>query len=300
MPKDITIQSMTGYGRGVAEGQRFAIGIELKTVNGRFLDLKTKLPRNLTFLEPKIREELIKHLHRGVVEVFVSLQILDGSAITTVDRVQAAYYVSLLEEISQEMRIPNGITAAALLKIPGVIADDQKFSDDARKELLKLIKESLSEAITQLTTMRSDEGKRLWVVLDRELKNVKENLNWIYKHREDINESYFKKLSLRLGEWMNKSNIQLDEQRLHHEIAFYLDRSDITEELDRLASHIKQFENSLVGKGSVGKRLDFLIQELGREVNTIGSKCDDARISSHVVEMKMALEKIREQVQNLE
>lgn len=198
--------------------------------------------------------------------------------------------------------MPSGLNGISLLKLPGVVISDVAPSEQAEKELSRLILEALHEAIEALLSMRHSEGDKLRKVIRRELE-MRLHSEKVGKHREDLNERYYNKLQTRLKDWLDKSSSALDETRIFQEVAFYIDRSDIAEELDRLHSHLKQCEDALDspdGK-SVGRTFpDFLAQELGREVNTIGSKSDQAVITNHVVEIKVALERVREQVQNIE
>lgn len=293
---------MTGFGRGSAGGEKFRATLELRSVNGRFLEIRAKLPRTLTFLEASIREALEKSLSRGVIDVSLTVQALEPSLVAQFDGRLAKAYSERAELISRELGISTGVTALALLKLPGVMGAETPGMFEDEPEIPKVVKRALEEALASLVEMRKREGEKLARVLQRELAEVKTHQSWIAKHREEINDRYAGKLRARIKEWTEKSQAGLDEGRMYQEVAYYLDRSDVTEELDRLGSHLKQCEEILLSPTakSVGKRLEFLAQEMGREVNTIGAKSDQAQVTNHVVEMKLTLEKIREQVQNLE
>ena len=300
--KSAEIFSMTGFGRGSAVGQKFRVTAELRSVNGRFLEIRAKLPRTLSFLEPALREALEKRLNRGVIDLSLSVQALEPSLTAQFDGALARAYSERAAAIADELEISSGLTALALLKLPGVMGAENPCLFENEPEIPKIAKAALEEALENLVEMRRKEGEKLTKVLQRELAEVKSHRDWIHKHREEINDRYARKLQSRLKDWMEKSQAAVDEGRLYQEVAYYLDRSDVTEEIDRLGSHLKQCEEIFHGPThkSVGKRLEFLSQELGREVNTIGSKSDQSAVTNHVVEMKLTLEKIREQVQNLE
>jgi uncharacterized protein (TIGR00255 family) len=296
---------MTGFGRGSASGQRHRVTVELRSVNGRFLEVRSRLPRSLVFLEPELKELLEGSLRRGVVELVVTVHSQGSELAAHFDERQAKGYARMTEKLAEDLGLSSGLTALALLKLPGVMAAEPVEDLEKDGEIGKLARKALQEALELLLDMRRQEGEKLGKFLQRELAEVKSHQEWIHKHREELNQRYSRKIQARLKEFLGgaeQGGARLDEGRLYQEVAFYLERGDVTEELDRLASHLKQCEDALsleAGK-SLGKRLEFLAQELGREVNTIGAKSDQAQVTSHVVEMKLTLEKIREQVQNLE
>jgi uncharacterized protein (TIGR00255 family) len=301
--KDMDLYSMTGFGRGSANGRRFRVTVELRSVNSRFLELRLKLPRPLASLEAELRMRLEKALKRGMVDLNASVQPLDSSLSVSIDETVAEAYARGAEKLAGEFDVPNGLTAIALLRLPGVVAaGDSTFEKSDEEEVAESLREAVDQALTALVAMRKSEGGRLGKVVQRELAEVKSHKEKVRRQREDLNERQRARIEKRVSEWLGKGRSNLDETRLYQEIAYYLDRSDVTEELDRLASHLKQCEEVLQDPGpkSAGKRLEFLVQELGREVNTIGAKSDQVQLTNHVLEMKLTLEKIREQVQNLE
>lgn len=292
---------MTGYGRGSVSNEKVRATVELRSVNGRFLEIRAKLPRSLLFLEPDLRAMLEKKLRRGVVDFTVTIHPAEPSQSVHIERDVATAYVKQAERLAKDHDISSGLSALALLRLPGVaVTDDATAALGA--EASDAVKQALDQALSALIDMRRSEGEKLERVLMRELMEIKGHKEWIRKHREDLNERHYKRLEARISQWVEKSRGVLEETRLYQEVAFYLDRADVTEELDRLASHLKQCEEALqyAGAKSVGKRLEFLTQEIAREVNTIGAKSDLVEITNHVVEMKLTLEKVREQVQNLE
>jgi uncharacterized protein (TIGR00255 family) len=293
---------MTGFGRGARAGKKFRATVELRSVNGRFLEVRAKIPRALAFLEPSLRERLERRISRGVVDLTLTVQALEPSTTAHFDEKLARSYAEKATAFARDFGLTHGLTALALLKLPGVMSEDFASMEED-KEVPDIVGEALDEALENLINMRRSEGEKLARVLQREIDELASQRDWIQKHRGELNEKHGKRLQARVAEWMGKNGrSQIDESRLYQEVAYYLDRADVTEELDRLSSHLKQCEDTLYGTGSksVGKRLEFLAQELGREVNTIGAKSDQAQMTARVVEMKLTLEKIREQVQNLE
>lgn len=302
MSKVSSIVSMTGFGRGAKAGKKFRATVELRSVNGRFLEIRAKIPRPLAFLEASLREKLEKRVSRGVVDMTLTVQALEPSAATHFDEKLARSYAEKATIFARDFGLSHGLTALALLKLPGVMSEEAVTLEN-EKDLPAIVNDALDEALENLVGMRCSEGEKLGKVLQREIDELVSHREWIQKHRGELNERHGKKLQARVSEWMEKSGrSQLDESRLYQEVAYYLDRSDVTEELDRLSSHLKQCEDTLYGATakSAGKRMEFLAQEMGREVNTIGAKSDQAQVTARVVEMKLTLEKIREQVQNLE
>lgn len=300
-PIESSLHSMTGYGRGSVSSEKVRATVELRSVNGRFLEIRAKLPRSLLFLEPDLRAMLEKKLRRGVVDFTVTIHPVEPALSVHIAEDVATAYVQQAERLAEDHEISSGITALSLLRLPGVaVTDDPSAVFGA--EAGDVVKQALDQALSALIEMRKSEGEKLERVLLRELMEIKGHKEWIRKHREDLNERHYKRLEARISQWVEKSRGVLEETRLYQEVAFYLDRADVTEELDRLASHLKQCEEALsyAGAKSVGKRLEFLSQEIAREVNTIGAKSDLVEITNHVVEMKLTLEKVREQVQNLE
>jgi uncharacterized protein (TIGR00255 family) len=235
------------------------------------------------------------------VDASITLLPIEGATHASVEMKLAEDFAARAEKLAKKLSIPSGLDAITLLRLPGVIAPEDFSQLDSDAEMSRLVKDATQAALGAMMQMRHKEGEKLEKVLRRELAEIHKHRDWVYKHREELNEKYLKKVQTRLKEWEGKMHAKLDEARIHQEVAFYLDRSDVTEELDRLGSHLQQCEQIFAGSsGSVGKRLDFLAQELGREINTIGSKNDQLQVTEHIVEMKLALERIREQVQNLE
>lgn len=302
MPQKSVLISMTGYGRGSASGKKFRASVEVRSVNGRFLEIRSKLPRHLSFLDPIVRQELEQSITRGVVDFVLQLVPVDPSHAIPFDLSLAQAYLEKSKLLAKQWGIQDGLTSLDVLKLPGVLGGENTANYESEKEIPELVKDSLRQALVGLQEMRRAEGEKLKKSLQRELVDFQEHLDWILKNRDDLNERYADKIRSRIKEWSKKNTLEVDESRFLQEVTFYLDRSDVTEELDRLDSHMKQVNDALsgLGKRSPGKRLEFLAQEMGREVNTIGAKSDHSDLSQRVVEMKLILEKLREQVQNLE
>lgn len=300
--KTSALHSMTGYGRGSASGDRYRISVEIRSVNGRFFDFRAKLPRSILFLEPRLREECNKRIRRGVVDLVVNLHPLEPAAHSVVDVDLAKVFAKEVLALAKDLELPEGLTATSLLRLPGVLSEPEPECLENDGEVTALGLQAVQEAVRGLLEMRKREGERLGKALHRELEELRVHGEWIRRHREQMNKRYFEKLEAKAKEWKSRGHDEVDGTRLQQELLFYLDRSDVTEELDRLESHLNQCDQAIrVGDGgTVGKRLDFLAQELGREVNTIGSKNDHAEVTKRVVEMKLALERLREQAQNLE
>lgn len=293
--------SMTGYGRGSASGKHYRVVAEIRSVNSRFLEIRAKLPRALIALESVVRELLSAKIKRGGVDVSITLLPIEGASKASVELELAEEFSVFAEKLAKKLSIPSGLDALNLLRLPGVIAPEDFSELDTDTEMNRLVKDATEAALSSLLQMRHKEGEKLEKVLRREFAEIHKHRDWVYKHREEINKKYLKKVQTRMNEWEGKMHVKLEDSRIYQEVAFYLDRSDVTEELDRLGSHLQQCEQVFAGSsGSVGKRLDFLAQEIGREINTIGSKNDQLQVTEHIVEMKLALERIREQVQNLE
>ncbi|MBX7144423.1 MAG: YicC family protein [Oligoflexia bacterium] len=292
--------SMTGFGAGKASANNVTVEVELKTVNGRFFDFVARLPRIYNAFEQEMRELLATSIERGRVEFSVSRTVAaDGRARVVCDqalvRSYLAAYRSGLSVVPAASRPSESECLRDILSRAEVIHQEEEALELAQER--KLLVRASEQALQQVLTMRASEGKRL--VLDIEDRQGK-----IARLRGKIGQlvsGQSERTRLRLEERVSKllATVQLDQSRLLTEVALLAERADVSEELVRIDSHLKQFSTE-IKKPSVGRRLDFLLQEFGREFNTVGSKVQDAQIQSLVVEAKAELEKIREQVQNLE
>lgn len=290
-------RSMTGFGRSEYTSPARVITVEIKSVNHRYSEILIRMPRQYSLLEEQIKRNILKQVFRGRVEVYIKVENTQISP----DRVQVdkelavAYYRAMKElAMATGLAIDAGITD--LSGLPGVMSLQEK--DENLEEIMAEFAPAVSEALTAMLEMREIEGKKLALDLRERLSLLMMYRDRIEIKSPEVTASYQEKLRNRLRDMLE--NEQIDETRFTMEIALFADRSNIDEELVRLKSHFDQFINILQEKGAFGRKLDFLIQEINREVNTIGSKANDLEITKIIVEMKSELEKVREQVQNIE
>ena len=290
------IKSMTGYGRGSYENDGRIYTVEIKTINHRYNDVSVRLPRYLNFLEDNIRKYISKTINRGKIEVYVSLENMsDKGRNIKIDRVLAGTYINELRNLSSEYSIPDDITVMSLARMSDIIV----VENDTQEELYwQELQEAMSIAIKNIDEARSIEGKRLADDIEVRLNKISEYVDIVERSSEKLLEEYKIKLKNRINE-LGANNI-VDENRIGIEIVLFADKSSICEEVTRLKSHIESFKNMLKSEGPIGKKIDFLIQEMNRETNTIGSKANSIGITNYVIEMKNEIENIREQVQNIE
>ncbi len=293
----MTIQSMTGFGRGEEQAGGRVWTAEIRCVNHRFLDLKIKLPRGYGELEDRIRQKVMGHHHRGRVDLNLTVNG-DFSDLMKV-RVNvdlARTYQHALTKIGKELGVDETLNLDMLASYPDVLVREQESEDlDA---VWQVVDKALTDALAQCEAMRNGEGMSLQTdlssrlqVFEKTVSKVEAMVPVLLKQRQEVLKERLEKL---LG------SVQLDPMRLSQEVAILADKTDVTEELVRLRSHIEQFRKFLEEDGAVGRKLDFLIQEFLREVNTLASKISDANIAHLSVELKGELEKMREQVQNIE
>ena len=294
------IHSMTGFGRARCESGGGGLGVGVRSVNRRHLDLRVRLPRVLADHEAEIKQRVEGLLSRGKVDVTVGLT--PGTATTSVeiDEGVAERYVRASERLRERHGLGAGLDAAALLALPGVVRTVETEIDADR--LMGPLADAVDEATRALLAMRAAEGESLSIELEGRLDRVEALAESFEARAQEVVAVARQRLRKR-AEQIEREVGLLDEARLHQEIVIAADRLDITEELVRLKSHVAQFRETLRSAGvghPVGRRLDFLLQELGREANTVGSKASDAPLAQDVVELKTELERIREQVQNVE
>lgn len=292
------IKSMTGYGRAKKEIGGRDILVEIKSVNNRYLDCTVKLPRLFGFLEEKIKSFLsAKGISRGKVEVFVSIDILEEIGISVeLDRAYAESYIAALRRLSEEFGLPNDISVMSVAANRDIFTV-RKAGDDMDREWANVLP-VLEEATDAFIASRLREGENMKADILAKKARVEELAKEIAPlSREDIQNQYAK-LEARIKNLLG--DVAVDESRLITECAVFADKVAIDEELVRLASHFEAFDNILLSDEPVGRKLDFLLQEINRETNTIGSKACDVNIAKLVVEIKSELEKIREQIQNIE
>jgi len=291
------MRSMTGYGRGDADHGGTKFSVELNSVNRKQSDIVINLPRDLAALEPRIRQAINEKISRGRMNVVVGLhQGANGAAALALDTALARSYHDAMLTLQKELSAPGEITIGTILQAPGVMRSPEQ-SIDADKAW-PAVERALTTALSELVKMREREGKHLAKDLIHRLKVLRQEIKGIRALYPDV----VKKYRSALMERIQKAGLDLpvQDERLLKEVTIFADRSDISEELTRLESHLAQFAHHLRKNEPVGRTLEFITQEIFRELNTLGAKSNDAGISRHVVACKSELEKIREQIQNLE
>jgi uncharacterized protein (TIGR00255 family) len=292
------LASMTGFGSGRAQSPHGSISVEVRSVNHRFREVKCRLPRELAGLEPRIQARVAEHVDRGALDVAVRVQgMAGGRRRVSVDHAYAGQVVGALRELKARHHLAGAIDLDAVLGVEGVLlVDEQPLEAEALAETLDA---ALTEALQALVAMRREEGRALERDLTGRLEAMAASVEEIAGEADRLVEAYRERLEGRLERLLGDRT--LDAGRLEAEVALLADRADVSEELTRLRSHIEQSHALVTDENpAVGRRLGFLLQEMNREVNTIGSKSQSLGISSRVVEMKAELERMREQVQNVE
>lgn len=290
--------SMTGFGRGEFKNDNYHFLVECKTINHKYCDINVRLPRKISFLEDKIRNYVKNFVKRGRVDLYIKLDLIGSEDVNLkFDDKLAAQYVSILNEIKDKFNLQDDISVMSVAKFPDIVKCEEKEEDE---ELYwGMLKEALDTALGKLTQMRKAEGEKLAQDTLERCDILKNLLDQVEKYSDTIVDEYKEKLNTRINEILDNPSI-IDENRLAQEVAIFADKSSITEEIVRFRSHIEQLKNTVVKNDSIGRKIDFLIQEMNREVNTTGSKSSNINITNLVVEIKSELEKIREQIQNIE
>lgn len=289
---------MTGFGRGAVVEDGFAVTVELKTVNNRFLDVSLRLASEMQQLESTIKRLIANRLSRGRVDV--SLQFDRAEEITyELNRPLITGFLAAMKDMRQEFSLAGEPDLNVIARLPNVlIARKDELSDQS----VIAVETAVAAALDDLEKMRGNEGEMLANELEFRLAEIEKRLTPIESEAGNVSEEYRQRLTKRIGEMLAKSDsqIEIDQSRLAQEVAYLADRSDISEEIARLRSHIEQFRGIMKEEKEVGKRLDFLTQELNREANTIASKTGNLVVKEHALAIKSEIEKIREQVQNVE
>ena len=291
------IKSMTGYGRSEKVTPTAKCTVEIKSVNHRYLDLSIKLPRKLNMFEAEIRDVLKDYIQRGKVDVYVSFEDYSKESVNIKYNSEiAAEYVKYFNQMSQEFDIDNDIRVSTLARMPEVlVSEDENINEE---EIWKLVKDALIEASDAFVVTRIKEGENLKNDLIEKLDSMSTNVAFIEERYPKIIEDYKARLTSKINEVLEDK--QIDESRILTEVCIYSDKVCVDEEMVRLKSHIDAVKEALTGGGAVGKRLDFLAQELNREANTTLSKSTDIEIANVAITIKTEIEKIREQIQNIE
>ncbi len=291
------IKSMTGYGRGENSTEDRKFTVEIKSVNHRYNDISIKLPRSMVFLEDKIRKTISKNISRGKTDVYISFETLstDDVCVKLNDALAEAYFEKLVI-LKDKFKIESNDMLSLVARFPDVITVEKVQTEE--NVIWDALSPALNEAISNFIDMRSIEGEALKNDILIKAENIEKLVKEVKERAPVVVVEYKEKLTARLQELMGQ--VDIDEQRIATEVAVFADRGCIDEEVTRLESHIIQLRNILDEGGLVGRKLDFLVQEMNRESNTIASKSNDINITKASIELKSEIEKIREQIQNIE
>jgi len=289
---------MTGFGRGSASGENFSVTVELKTVNNRFLDVNLKLSGELQQLEARLKHLIGEHLSRGRVEVNIQYDKTDEITYE-LNRPMIAGYLAAMKQMQEEYSLTGEPDLNVVARLPNVVVPKK---DNIDPLFLTGIESALTTALDDLTKMREKEGELLKSELSALIDEIDVRLPIIESESANVAEEYRLRLTKKIGDMLAKSEsqIELDQGRLAQEVSYLADRSDISEEITRLRTHLGHFRSIIADENEVGKRLDFLTQELNREANTITSKTSNMVVKENALQIKSDIEKIREQVQNIE
>jgi uncharacterized protein (TIGR00255 family) len=292
------MKSMTGYGKAMVAGDDFSVSVDLKTVNNRFLDIHLRVGSELASLEPSIKKRITSRLSRGRVDVTVSMERVAQIAYE-LNRPLIAGYVSALKQLQQDFNIAGELDINVIARIPGALQPARNGIDD---RITTALEQALDQALDELEKMREQEGEALKKELRERVQKIEALVPVIEGSAAGLADAYRLRLQKRIGELLNRGGqvIEIDPVRLAQEVAYLADRSDVSEEMVRLRSHLSQFQEALDAAGDAGKMLDFLLQELNREANTTLSKSTDLAIKEAGLAIKAEVEKLREQVQNVE
>lgn len=288
---------MTGYGRAqqIIDGRD--ILVEIRSVNHRYFEFSSRVPRAYGYLDEKLKSFLQGKVNRGKVEIAVTINIIEGKdALIKVNKSIAKGYIDALREVNEELQLRDDLSLSNLLRFPDTF-NIQKNVDD-EEEIWNAVSEVASEALEKFISMREAEGQRLKKDVLTRSGYILENVAKVEKFSPETVENYRNRLYQKLKEVLESTDI--DTQRILTEAAIFADKIAVDEETVRLRSHVSQLEGLFDSDEAIGRKLDFIVQEMNREVNTIGSKCQDINITKIVVEMKSEIEKIREQIQNIE
>lgn len=291
------MKSMTGYGRARYENEGREYAIEIKSVNNRYSDISIKVPRNISYLEDKIKKLILQSISRGKVDVFINFtNNSDKGKNITINTELAEEYIKQLKKLTQTANIIDNIGVMDVVRLPDVlnIMVDEEAEEIIERELILC----LNQAIDNFVLMRKQEGEKIKQDLKARIEIISKKVKNISNISTGLVKEYIVKLEKRINEIL-KNNV-VDEARLAQEVVIYSDKSSVEEELTRLNSHILQFLELIEKDTPCGKNIDFLLQEMNRETNTIGSKANNLEITNMVVEIKTELENIREQIQNIE
>mgnify|MGYP004502469835 FL=1 len=290
------IRSMTGYGKSTLNKNDRNYIIEIKSVNHRYLDINIKIPRTISYLEEEIKKEISKTIKRGKVDVFITFENnSDKGRNIQINTEIAKLYINELRKLAKQENLLDNIEVTEISKLPDVLTIKNDSDDE---EIKKEVLQTTQETVRKLMDMKNAEGEKILQDLLQRIKNIEATTLEISKLSTGLIEEYVVKLESRIKELLDTKDI--DKSRIAQEVVIYADKCSVEEEITRLKSHIEQFRKFVKSNEPVGKKLDFLIQEMNRETNTIGSKANNLEITNKVIELKTELENIREQIQNIE
>lgn len=291
------MKSMTGYGRARKEVNEREYIVEIRSVNHKYNDINIRIPRNISYFEEKIRKEVLKSISRGKIDINITFNNYSQEGKTVrINHSLVKEYVSELKELATELDLGQEFRVIDLVKMPDVF--NLQTEEEQSEVIWNELEATLQEALSGFMQMRRQEGKKIKEDIEERLSKIQEKVEQISMYSSGLIEEYVVKLEERIKEILKTEVV--DQTRLAQEIVIYSDKVSIEEELTRLKSHIVQMENLLQDEKAIGKKLDFLIQEMNRETNTIGSKSGKLEITNAVIDMKTTLEDIREQIQNIE
>ncbi|NEZ46002.1 YicC family protein [Clostridium niameyense] len=291
------IKSMTGFGRGTIEQQNKVFTVEIRSVNHRYCDINIKMPKSFMPLEEHIRKILRTKVHRGKIDVYITFNTYDKDDVELIfNETLADSYHKCLKNISKRYEVKNDMSVSLIARFPEVISMKPKKED--LDEIWNMLNNPLNEAVNDLVNMREREGSKLYQDINTKCENIKVMVGKIEKRLPLVVKDYNKKVNERVRELLENSEV--DENRIAMEVALFVDKSSIDEEIVRLNSHINQLKETLNLQEPIGRKLDFIVQEMNREANTIASKTTDLETVNLILNIKNEIEKIREQVQNIE
>ena len=288
------MKSMTGYGKGEAANETRKVTIEIKAVNNRFLDINTRFPKSLSYVEDGVKKQIQELVKRGTLDVYYTYEVTgETDKVVAADLYLAEQYLSAMKQVRDGLGTADDITTMAVIRMPDVLT--VTAAEEDRDEIKELFETAAKAAVSALDEMRKVEGISAKARL---VGNITSHLNAVSVRAPLVVIDYRDKLNKRIAELLDQPAV--DEARIATEVAVFADKCDINEEVSRLTSHISQFNTALESDEPQGRRLDFLSQEMNREINTMGSKANDLELTKFVIEMKNELEKIKEQIRNVE
>ena len=291
------IKSMTGYGRASETVGSMEITAEIKAVNHRYFEFSCRIPRQFSFLDEKVKQYVKTRVNRGKVEVYITINLLENEAIDVqVNHPLAKAYVDALNEIANTYGVANEIKSTDVARFPDVLSTHKDEQDE--ETVFENVKQVLSKAVDMFVQMRQTEGEKLKQDVNSRCQTILQHVAFVESQSQESVKTYRARIEEKMRELLG--DVQVDEQRLLTETAIFADKTAVDEETVRLKSHIEQLSQMMDSGEAVGRKIDFLVQEMNRETNTIGSKCSDIEITRTVVDIKAEIEKIREQIQNIE